>query len=80
MDGCLSVFKPRGCSSHDVVDRIRKAYGERAGHAGTLDPMAQGVLVIFLGQALKILHFLPTALLDKDLSAAGHPRSHHGHL
>lgn len=64
-DGCLVVYKPTGLSSHDVVSLIRKKYGVKAGHAGTLDPLAQGVLLIFLEKALKILQFFPPELLDK---------------
>ncbi|HNV69344.1 MAG TPA: tRNA pseudouridine(55) synthase TruB, partial [Candidatus Ozemobacteraceae bacterium] len=40
LDGALTIFKPAGVTSHDVVDRVRRAFGVRAGHAGTLDPMA----------------------------------------
>ena len=52
-DGCLVVYKPAGLSSHDVVAMVRKAYGVKAGHGGTLDPMAQGVLLIFMDKSLK---------------------------
>ncbi|MEO8800678.1 MAG: tRNA pseudouridine(55) synthase TruB, partial [Polyangiaceae bacterium] len=46
MNGVFVVDKPRGLTSHDVVARVRKAIKSRAvGHAGTLDPMATGVLV-----------------------------------
>lgn len=65
MDGSLVVYKPQGCSSHDLVERVRKAWGVKTGHAGTLDPMAQGVLVMFLGRALKILQYVPPEALDK---------------
>lgn len=64
-DGCLIVYKPRGCSSHDVINRVRKAYKVKCGHAGTLDPMAQGVLLVFTGKALKLINFIPTDHLDK---------------
>lgn len=64
-DGCLVVNKPTGLTSHDVVDEIRRAYGLKAGHGGTLDPLAQGVLLIFVGKALKILQFIPPDHLDK---------------
>ncbi len=54
MDGILVVDKPQGCTSHDVVDFIRKKFGiKKAGHAGTLDPMATGVLVILIGKYTK---------------------------
>lgn len=55
MDGILIVNKPTGITSHDVVDFIRKKFNiRRVGHTGTLDPMAQGVLVILLGKATKL--------------------------
>jgi tRNA pseudouridine55 synthase len=54
MDGILVVDKPQGCTSHDVVDFIRKRFGfKKVGHAGTLDPMATGVLVILIGKSTK---------------------------
>lgn len=54
MDGILIVDKPQGMTSHDVVDLIRKKFGlKKAGHAGTLDPMATGVLVILIGKYTK---------------------------
>jgi tRNA pseudouridine55 synthase len=55
----LVVDKPRGPTSHDVVRRLRKALGTRAvGHAGTLDPMATGVLVAAIGEATKLVPWL----------------------
>lgn len=54
MDGILIVDKPQGMTSHDVVSFIRKKFSlKKAGHAGTLDPMATGVLIILLGKATK---------------------------
>jgi len=54
MDGILVVDKPKGMTSHDVVDIVRRRFGmRRVGHAGTLDPMATGVLVMLVGQATK---------------------------
>ena len=54
MDGILVVDKPQGWTSHDVVNFVRSRFGiKRAGHAGTLDPMATGVLVILLGEYTK---------------------------
>jgi len=64
-DGMLIVQKPTGLTSHDVVEGVRRAYGVRAGHAGTLDPMAQGVLLIFMDRGLKILQYIPASALDK---------------
>lgn len=53
------VDKPRGPTSHDVVARLRRALGTgRIGHAGTLDPMASGVLVILAGEATKLVPYL----------------------
>ncbi len=53
-DGILVINKPSGMTSHDVVNRVRRLYGTRVvGHAGTLDPMATGVLVLLLGRAAK---------------------------
>jgi len=47
----LNVYKPPGPTSHDIVDQVRKITGERkVGHAGTLDPFAEGVLVIGVGR------------------------------
>jgi tRNA pseudouridine55 synthase len=62
--GLLVVDKPSGMTSHDVVARARKLLGTRAvGHAGTLDPMATGVLVLGINRATKLLGHL--ALGDK---------------
>lgn len=58
-NGILNVNKPAGMTSHDVVAVIRRISGEsRVGHAGTLDPMATGVLLICLGQATRIAEYL----------------------
>lgn len=55
MDGILVVNKPQGMTSHDVVDVVRRLYlMKKVGHAGTLDPMATGVLVVLLGKATKL--------------------------
>lgn len=55
MEGILVVNKPSGITSHDVVDRVRRALKmRRVGHAGTLDPMATGVLIILVGPATKL--------------------------
>jgi tRNA pseudouridine55 synthase len=57
--GVLVVDKPRGPTSHDVVYRLRRALGTKAiGHAGTLDPMATGVLVAAIGDATKLVPWL----------------------
>ena len=52
MDGIINVYKPKGITSHDVVYKIRQLCGtKRVGHAGTLDPMAMGVLPVLVGNA-----------------------------
>ncbi len=57
--GILIVDKPGGCTSHDVAARVRRLAGQRrVGHAGTLDPMASGVLVVLLGQATRLSEYL----------------------
>jgi tRNA pseudouridine55 synthase len=57
--GILNVDKPGGCTSHDVVARVRRLTGiRRVGHAGTLDPMATGVLLVCIGQATRVAEFL----------------------
>ncbi|MSQ42802.1 MAG: tRNA pseudouridine(55) synthase TruB [Chloroflexi bacterium] len=59
MDAIFTVDKPVGPTSHNVVARIRRASGQRrVGHAGTLDPLASGVLVIALGTATRLLEYL----------------------
>jgi tRNA pseudouridine55 synthase len=63
--GLVIVDKPHGWTSHDVVARIRKLAGtRRVGHAGTLDPMATGVLVVGVEKATRLLGHL--ALTDKE--------------
>ncbi len=59
MNGFLVVDKPLGMTSHDVVARIRRgAHLKRVGHAGTLDPMATGVLVICIGAATRLSEYV----------------------
>ncbi len=56
--GLLLVDKPAGMTSHDVVSRVRRIFAERrVGHAGTLDPMATGLLIIALGPATRLIRF-----------------------
>ena len=63
MDGIVSVLKPPGMTSSNVVFDVRKIYGEKhAGHLGTLDPAAAGVLPVCLGRATKLFDIL----VDKD--------------
>jgi tRNA pseudouridine55 synthase len=59
-DGILLVDKPAGVSSHDVVAVVRRArHGIKAGHTGTLDPFATGLLVVALGRATRLIRFMP---------------------
>ena len=58
-DGLAVVDKPAGCTSHDVVGRCRRIFGQRkVGHGGTLDPDATGVLLVGLGRATRLLRYL----------------------
>lgn len=68
MDGVLVFDKPSGMTSHDAVDEARKQYGQKeVGHAGTLDPMATGILLICMGKATRLTPYLH--LLDKEYEA-----------
>ena len=62
MNGILLVDKPQDWTSHDVVAKLRGVFGEqRIGHSGTLDPLATGLLVVFLGKATKAVEFSEAA-------------------
>ena len=54
----LLYDKPAGVTSHDVVAKVRRERGCKAGHAGTLDPFATGLLLVLLGKATKLQRFL----------------------
>lgn len=57
--GVIAINKPCGVTSHDIVNRMRRLYGaKRVGHAGTLDPMATGVLVVLVGRAAKACEYI----------------------
>jgi tRNA pseudouridine55 synthase len=57
-DGVILIDKRAGITSHDVVDEVRRALGNRkVGHAGTLDPMATGLLVVGVGRATRLLRY-----------------------
>ena len=59
MDGIVVMDKPAGLTSHDVVRKVKKILGARkAGHTGTLDPMATGVLPVCINEATKLAPFL----------------------
>ena len=58
-EGLLLIDKPPGITSHDAVARVRRVLGtKKVGHAGTLDPMATGLLIIGVGRATRLLRFL----------------------
>ena len=59
MDGIVVIDKPAGVTSHDVVSEVKKILGaKKAGHTGTLDPLATGVLPVCVGEATKLAQFL----------------------
>jgi len=65
MDGVLLVDKPADHTSHDVIARLRgKLKMKRIGHAGTLDPMATGVLIVLVGKATRVSQYLMS--VDKE--------------
>src|ERR1700738_2710175 len=67
MNGLLVLDNPAGMTSHDVVDIVRGATGERSiGHLGTLDPMATGVLPLLLGKYTRLAQFFGTAEKSYD--------------
>ena len=60
MDGFIIINKPAGWTSHDVVARVRTILSiKKAGHTGTLDPLATGVLVLSVGKATRLIQYLP---------------------
>ena len=68
MNGALIIDKPAGVTSHDVVAAVRRMVSEkRIGHAGTLDPLATGVLVLICGRATRLARFLTAS--DKTYEA-----------
>ena len=69
-DGLLLVEKPSGITSHDAVNEVRRTLGIRkVGHAGTLDPMASGLLLVGVGRATRLLRFLGD--LEKEYEGTG---------
>lgn len=68
MDGILVIDKPTGITSHDVVKHIRQRFDiKRVGHAGTLDPMATGILIVLLGKCTQL--FSDFSNSDKEYEA-----------
>lgn len=64
-EGILLVDKPQGITSHDVVSKLRRVFHiKKIGHAGTLDPMATGLLVMLVGKATKVSQYLMS--MDKE--------------
>lgn len=60
MDGIINVVKPKDWTSFDVIARLRRIYHQKKiGHGGTLDPMAEGVLPVFLGRAARLIEYAP---------------------
>ena len=60
MDGIICIYKEKDVTSFDVVKQVRRIFDtKKAGHGGTLDPMAEGVLPVFLGEATKAVDFCP---------------------
>lgn len=58
MDGIILINKPKGCTSHDVVYKVKKIFNEKVGHTGTLDPNATGVLPLLIGEGTKLSKYL----------------------
>ena len=58
MDGIIIINKEKGCTSHDVVHKIKKIFGKKVGHTGTLDPNATGVLPILIGKGTELSQFM----------------------
>ncbi|MGH2709776.1 MAG: tRNA pseudouridine(55) synthase TruB [Actinomycetota bacterium] len=70
LDGLLLVAKPTGVTSHDAVNTVRRTLGiKKVGHAGTLDPMASGLLIMGVGRGTRLLRFL--ADLKKEYEGTG---------
>lgn len=58
MDGIIVINKEKNCTSHDVVYKVKKIFGEKVGHTGTLDPNATGVLPILIGKGTLLSKYL----------------------
>lgn len=66
MNGVLAINKPKGMTSFDVVKKISKAMHVKAGHTGTLDPMATGVLLVCVNQSTKLVPYLMSSIKTYD--------------
>lgn len=70
LTGFVLIDKPRGPTSHDIVDTVRRAFGtKRVGHAGTLDPPATGLLVVAVGPATRLLRYVQGLPKTYDVTA-----------
>lgn len=58
MNGIIIVNKTKGCTSHDIVYKVKKIFNEKVGHTGTLDPMATGVLPLLIGKGTQCSKYL----------------------
>ncbi len=58
MDGIIVINKPKACTSHDIVYKVKKIFNQKVGHTGTLDPMATGVLPLLIGKGTQISKYL----------------------
>lgn len=58
MDGIINIYKPKEWTSYDIVAKIKRITGEKVGHTGTLDPLAQGVLPILIGKGTQCSKYL----------------------
>ena len=58
MDGIILINKEKGCTSHDVVNKVKHIFNEKVGHTGTLDPNATGLLPILVGKGTKLSAYL----------------------
>lgn len=58
MNGIIVINKSKGCTSHDIVYKVKKMFNEKVGHTGTLDPMAEGVLPILIGKGTLLSKYL----------------------
>ena len=61
MNGIILINKEKGCTSHDVVYKVKKLTNSKVGHTGTLDPNATGVLPLLIGEATKISKYLSSS-------------------
>ena len=58
MDGIVIINKPKNCTSHDVVKKVKKIVNEKVGHTGTLDPNATGVLPLLIGKGTQLSKYM----------------------